>query len=153
VTNVTSNAQYRLIVRNDATPLGRASTVALTVLADDDHDGIPDAWENTYAVNDAGGDHDNDGQTNLEEYQTGTDPTNATSLLRFDHIRPGPPTTLQFSAISNKTYSVLYTDTLDTNTWTKLADVFAQKANRTETITDSSPAQHRFYRLVTPRQQ
>ncbi|MCB1129941.1 MAG: discoidin domain-containing protein [Verrucomicrobiae bacterium] len=46
--------------------------------ADSDNDGLPDWWENLYFENlaeTAGGDHEPDGLTNLQEYQLGTDPT------------------------------------------------------------------------------
>jgi hypothetical protein len=51
---------------------------------DDDQDGMPDLWEIQYGLNpkdaaDAGLDLDGDGTTNLEEYQNGTDPTQAPS--------------------------------------------------------------------------
>ena len=46
---------------------------------DDDGDGMPDAWETLYGlnplVNDAAGDLDGDGITNLNEYNSGTDPS------------------------------------------------------------------------------
>lgn len=46
---------------------------------DDDNDGMPDSWELQYGLdpfsNDAGGDLDGDGSSNLEEYQAGTNPT------------------------------------------------------------------------------
>ena len=46
---------------------------------DDDGDGLPDTWEAQYGLNpldarDAAGDLDNDGLSNLLEYQKGTDP-------------------------------------------------------------------------------
>ena len=46
---------------------------------DDDNDGMPDEWENQYSglnpyLNDANGDLDGDGLTNLQEYQGGSDP-------------------------------------------------------------------------------
>ena len=49
--------------------------------SDSDGDGMPDEWENQYpgldpGVNDAAGDLDNDGLTNLQEYQLSTNPTN-----------------------------------------------------------------------------
>jgi hypothetical protein len=50
----------------------------LTVLADTDRDGMPDAWEISNGfdpeANDSLGDADSDGYTNLEEYQNSTDP-------------------------------------------------------------------------------
>jgi hypothetical protein len=44
---------------------------------DSDDDGIPDIWEETYGVDDPKDDFDNDGFSNLDEYQKGTDPTNS----------------------------------------------------------------------------
>jgi len=52
-------------------------------LYDYDNDGMPDDWEIRnglrYDVNDATPDNDNDGLTNLEEYQSGTDPNSIDS--------------------------------------------------------------------------
>lgn len=49
---------------------------------DDDNDGMPDNWENLHRLNpldasDAAADTDGDGLTNLQEYQQGKDPRNA----------------------------------------------------------------------------
>lgn len=52
--------------------------LSATTEIDSDLDGMPDDWEVTYGLNptmnDAGGDKDNDGLTNLREYQLGTNP-------------------------------------------------------------------------------
>ena len=53
---------------------------------DDDNDGLPDVYENSIdgldpLVDDANGDLDGDGRTNLEEYNDGTDPTEEYSKL------------------------------------------------------------------------
>ena len=48
---------------------------------DTDNDGLPDSWENNYfggLSQTASGDYDGDGYSNLEEYNDGTDPTDAT---------------------------------------------------------------------------
>ncbi len=51
---------------------------------DDDGDGMPDEFETTYGldplVDDAQGDLDSDGYTNLREYRAGTDPTDPESV-------------------------------------------------------------------------
>ncbi len=51
---------------------------------DDDNDGMPDTWENKYGLKpkdptDAAKDKDKDGYTNKEEFEAGTDPTDAKS--------------------------------------------------------------------------
>jgi len=51
--------------------------------SDTDGDKMPDGWEVTYGLdptaNDALSDKDNDGHSNLQEYQSGTDPTDPNS--------------------------------------------------------------------------
>ncbi len=53
---------------------------------DSDGDGLPDSWESSFAFDssnpdDAGGDSDNDGISNLEEYYNDTDPRDASDNL------------------------------------------------------------------------
>jgi hypothetical protein len=58
---------------------------------------------------------------------------------------------LEFSAISNRTYSVLFKETLSDEPWSRLADVPARPTNRVERVRDPSPgAPSRYYRLATP---
>jgi len=98
-------------------------------------------------------DSDNDRLTNVEEYRAGTDPTNAASVLRINRITAGNnPVTLEFEAMSNKTYTVQHSDPLDGGSWSKLADIVARTNNRTESSTDSGAATNRFYRVIAPRQ-
>lgn len=78
--------------------------------------------------------------------------TDAASARRLDRITAGNSATLEFQAISNKTYTVQHTDRVGGGLWPKLADVVARANNPTETILDSAPAANRNYRLVTPRQ-
>ena len=50
--------------------------------ADRDNDGLPDNWESQYFGNltrDGSGDFDNDGNSDLLEFEDGTDPTNSAS--------------------------------------------------------------------------
>ena len=64
------------------------------------------------------------------------DRTNAASHLRINEIRVGTSATLQFNAMSNKTYNVHYTPALPSSGWTKLADVVARATNHVETLLD-----------------
>jgi hypothetical protein len=57
-----------------------SAPVMITIIADTDLDGMPDAWETQYGLNpanasDAATDLDSDGYTNLQEYQLGKNPT------------------------------------------------------------------------------
>lgn len=69
---LTNLQEYNLSPRTDPTK------------ADSDEDGMPDGWEVTHGLNpsdanDATGDADNDGASNLIEFQSGTNPTNSDS--------------------------------------------------------------------------
>ena len=88
---------------------------------------------------------------NLAEYIAGTDYTNAASYLKVQAIGPGIGR-LQFTAVTNRTYTVQYTDSLSLPDWKKLADVLAKTTTRTETIIDRNATTNRFYRLVIPIQ-
>jgi hypothetical protein len=122
---------------------------------DTDGDGLPDAWEDAHGtdrlVADGNADPDNDGATNLEEYLAGTDPQSAQSVLRIQASILGQGTVrLQFTARANRTYSVLYKDSLSAMNWSELSSV-SSGLERVVTVEDSpAPSTGRFYRLVTP---
>ena len=75
-------------------------------------DGIPAAWRIQYFGTNyltdprvgADADPDGDGMTNLQEYQAGTDPTNAASVLRITSLRFMPVIT--WSSVSGINYQV-----------------------------------------------
>jgi hypothetical protein len=56
------------------------------------------------------------------------------------------------AAVSNRTYTVQYTDNLNLGLWSRLMDIFAKTNNHVETFTDPGWTTNRFYRAVTPRQ-
>jgi hypothetical protein len=78
------------------------------------------------------------------------------SVLRFSSVLPradGTSTALRFWAASNRTYSVLWKESLHAGRWTKLADIPAQAANRMEQVFDPlPPAYGRIYQMVSPQQ-
>jgi len=156
---VVTSQQYRVIVRNLANS-GFSSNVLCTVttLADTDNDGTPDLWEISYNLGtnnpaDALFDTDGDGLNNRAEYTAGTDPTNALSYLKIDSISISGSATLSFGTISNRTYTVQFTDTLPAaGAWSRLADIPARASNRVEHVIDPNYTTNRFYRLATPRE-
>jgi hypothetical protein len=124
-----------------------------------DGDGMPDSWENTYGFNyadpsDAAQDADSDGQSNLSEYLSGTDPTSASSRLGFNSVMTVGPNQveLSFTAQAGKEYRIEYRASLSTGGWINLLDVDAEPTQRPYTFTDTFPAgtQTRFYRLIIP---
>jgi hypothetical protein len=150
LTHVTSAdaATYNVAVTNIA---GQASALSsnavLTVLADSDGDGIPDDLEPL----DGAADTDGDGMSNAAEYFAGTDPLNPASYLKITFM-PFSSSALTFNAVSNRTYTVQYSDGLNPVQWNKLADVLARKTTRVEVVVDPSGGANRYYRLVTPIQ-
>jgi hypothetical protein len=97
-------------------------------------------------------DADGDGLTNLQEFLAGTDPHDPGSFLKIDSISFAPWPRLQFGAVSNKTYTLQYSDGAAGALWRKLADILPQPTNRIETIVDPLGGTNRYYRLATPRQ-
>ena len=129
----------------------------LTVLADTDGDGIPDAWEVEHHLNPADAadgllDKDGDTMSNWAEYIAGTDPEDAMSYLKVDRVEAvAGAVTLDFLVTSNRTYSVQYRPTLATGGWQVWLNLPARATNRLERVLDPSPgALGRYYRLSTP---
>jgi hypothetical protein len=158
------SGNYRVVITNMAnnTPGIASSFAALTVLTDTDGDGMPDAWEIAYSFNhqnggDAAGDADGDGLTNLEEYRAGTNPRDAQDFLKIENIESemavNGTTRVSFLAVSNRTYTIEYRDSLLPGAWTRHTDITSATTNRMVQLIDSPPAAvtKRYYRLATPR--
>jgi DNA-binding beta-propeller fold protein YncE len=154
-------ATYRIIVTNAANPSPGLTLgpVTLTVLADFDHDGLPDEWEAQHSLQtndpaDAGLDLDLDGVSNAQEYAAGTDPNDSGSFLKVERLflpAGDLAAVIQFRAVSNQTYTAQYQPAL-AGVWSKLADVVALPTNRLVSITNvPGESEARYYRLVTPR--
>ncbi len=83
---------------------------------DEDGDGLPNYWENQYAVADAYADGDSDGFNNLAEFIAGTDPTNQFSFFTVTNTMAKTNETnyfvVEWTAIPNRLYSVLWTTNL-----------------------------------------
>ena len=94
--------------------------------------------------------------TNYEEYVAGTNPHDPSSYLKVDLLDLAAggagATQLEFLAVSNRTYSVEFKESLSAGHWSKLADLQSQPSNRVERVADSFPrTAGRLFRLVTPQ--
>ena len=150
---------YRVAVTNRATPtfqVPQSAVFTITTVIDTDRDGIPDATETALGLNSASAsdamlDLDGDGVSNIAEYQAGTDPTNSYSYLRVEINTPGNFANISVSAVSNRTYTIQYSDELPAS-WNNLSSLLALPVTRMESILDPAWTSNRFYRIVLPAQ-
>lgn len=113
-------------------------TLAISMV-DSDNDGLDDAWErekfgNLTATN-GSGDNDHDGQTDLEEFNSGTSPMNPNDRFQIlSESFNGNHTiaTLTFSSSSTRTYSAQTSN--DLIHWTAAAQGFAPGDPQTTTV-------------------
>lgn len=128
-------------------PSEKTGTVVASDDVDTDGDGMPDVWERKYGLNptdpsDASADPDEDGFSNLLEFQNGTDPTNKNShpdpvsFLRVAKIEATPLPLVLKSASATSQSQIDYTDASTKQTftcWVKLGQEITANLGKIKT--------------------
>jgi len=120
---------------------------------DTDGDGMDDDWEMAYfgtLARNGSGDFDNDGVTDLQEFQAGTDPTNGRSVLRavtLTSIQSGAAKVI-WNASPGKKYQVQFRDDLSGSSWQTLPGVTVANGTTASLSDNSAGPNHRFYRVL-----
>jgi subtilisin family serine protease len=127
----------------------------LAGIVDTDNNGLPDWWVLEFfgqlAGTDPQADPDHDGAGNLAEFLAGTNPTNATSVLKLS-ARRNPGTNnfiLQWPSVAGRYYHVLRSTNLSGGPGTLIqSNLPATPPLNTVTDAPSSGVRSAFYRLV-----
>ncbi|PYK99200.1 MAG: hypothetical protein DME19_09570 [Verrucomicrobia bacterium] len=110
------------------------------------------------AMSGDGADPDGDGQTNFQEYLSGTDPRDAQSCLKIESTTTSnstPQTILiRLNAAADRTYTVQYRNSLATGDWLKLTNVAPPLVSglMDVAVPSATNSNTRYYRVVTPWQ-
>jgi glucose/arabinose dehydrogenase len=132
---------------------GTAGAIYRIVWKDTDADGLPDDWEQQFFGSTTGvstnADVDGDGFNNLQEFQAGTDPTNAASFLRITATGPtNADWHVAFPTVSNKLYRLERNSDLATTNWVTVTNNIAGTGNTLQILDPGAASQtQRFYRV------
>lgn len=150
---------YHVVVSGTSGSVTSDVATLVVALGDQDLDGMSDAWELAHGFNpcsaaDRNLDADGDGQSNWEEFVSGTDPHSPISVLELGvAYSTGGGLRLRFAAMPDVSYTIQLRTNLSAGTWQKLTDVPAEPAAHAVDLLDPAAAGgSRFYRLVTPMQ-
>ena len=122
---------------------------------DADADGLPDDWERANGLNpenttDALIDTDGDGISNLDEFRSGTRPSDASSAFRLNAERAtGNGLLLHFTATVGRSYSILSTGALG-EPWMSISQIPSGPLREISVPVSESLRSTRLYRLITP---
>jgi uncharacterized repeat protein (TIGR01451 family) len=123
----------------------------LVLPLDSDHDGIPDKWELAHGLNpndasDAAQDPDGDGISNLQEYQSGTDPY-VFNVLKFvsTQVDPAGFVTFRLNAAVGKTYTLESSSNL--SVWNPIGTFVCTATNQSLQVPIDSQSSLWYYRL------
>jgi hypothetical protein len=144
-------AYVRFLEASNASPPARVRVISLQYDTDGTSDGLPVGWMTNHFghadplagdLSRADDDRDGDGHSNLEEFLSGTDPTNALSVL---HIASFAGRTAQWTAAPYHLYEVQASTELVSVPFGLVAPV--QPTGTTATAAVPAPAAAKFLRI------
>jgi hypothetical protein len=120
---------------------------------DSDADGLPDDWERLngtlLGVADASADPDGDGLTNLQEYRSGTHPSDSASSLRLlFSSEPGNIASIRFTRVGGISYQIEYCTDLSVGSWLILTNVPPTSTTATYGIEHQHTSEPQLYLRV-----
>ena len=147
-----SSRAHALLVHLHAMPGAQAESIALDLAQPDtDADGLPDAWELASMGDLRGGistDRDQDGFSDLAEWQAGLNPTRADAFVRA--ASSGDGVVLEWNGTPGRTFSIQRADSIHGPfvPW-KTGLVAGPEVQRIVDPEAGDAASRRFYRLAT----
>ncbi len=136
----------------DTLPSGERVAVAQFMQTDSNGNGVPDWWERVYfgglgqvtATSDA----DHDGLCDVDEYQAGTNPTNAASVLQviISPMKHGE-ILLQWPSVAGKIYTIEVANDLGTGFYEFQSEIPATPPSNTLPVLGAPSPGHIFYRV------
>ena len=133
-----------------------------TVDADDD--GLEDEWESHYLgglASDGSGDWDGDGRSDAQEFWAGSDPSDATSLLKFAEIHPSYfaredgralliRTGMYWQSSPGRSYRVEFSQDLENEIWLEFPDTITAGGLKCSIVDLSQEVSYTGYPGIPP---
>jgi len=123
---------------------------------DNNLDGLPDDWQGLFWGDDPSkwpaptADSDGDGATNLQEFLAGTDPTDASNVLRVQMIYSSQGSRLNWNSRPGFVYRVQESPDLVAGSWTNVGRP-RFSAGVTDSILVNATVQAAYYRVLRMR--
>lgn len=118
---------------------------------DSDGDGLPDGWELAHFGHpthaEAQVDEDGDGQSNLDHYISGTDPTNRFSFFAITDAYPGGVSGVRVQSVTNRRYRLWRSTELVAGAWSELPVDLLGNGLPLD-LMDTNPPAGAFYRAA-----
>jgi len=129
------------------------NSFAVDSAVDADGDGLPDAWEKRHFGSTAAGasdDMDADGMSNLEEFRTGTNPTEGGSVASVQSIRlNGADVIVRFNTVAGKVYRLEKAAHVEAQSWTTVGTVMPGTGAALEATDAGAAGSTRFFYRVS----